>query len=82
MAKILVVDDHPLVRQGIAQFINQEKDMTVCGEASDGYEALSEVSTEFSDGSMTFLTGHSGAGKSTFLKLLICAGASRLMSKL
>ena len=39
----------------------------------NGYEALSEVSTEFSDGSITFLTGHSGAGKSTFLKLLICA---------
>lgn len=39
----------------------------------NGYEALSDVSTEFSDGSMTFLTGHSGAGKSTFLKLLICA---------
>lgn len=38
--KILVVDDHPLVRQGLAQFINQEKDMEVCGEASDGYQAL------------------------------------------
>ena len=40
-SKILVVDDHPLVRQGIAQFINQEKDLKVCGEASDGHEALS-----------------------------------------
>ena len=42
-SKILVVDDHPLVRQGIAQFINQEKDMHVCGEASDGNEALSVI---------------------------------------
>ncbi len=42
-SRILVVDDHPLVRQGIAQFINQEKDMTVCGEASDGHEALSII---------------------------------------
>ncbi len=42
-SRILVVDDHPLVRQGIAQFINQEKDMSVCGEASDGYEALSII---------------------------------------
>ncbi len=41
--RILVVDDHPLVRQGIAQFINQEKDMTVCGEASDGHEAFSAI---------------------------------------
>lgn len=42
-SKILVVDDHPLVRKGMAQFINQEKDMTVCGEASDGHEALEVI---------------------------------------
>lgn len=39
----------------------------------NGYEALADVSVEFAEGSMTFLTGHSGAGKSTFLKLLLCA---------
>lgn len=39
----------------------------------NGHEALSDVSTSFAEGSMTFLTGHSGAGKSTFLKLLIRA---------
>ena len=38
-----------------------------------GQEALSDVSVEFAEGSMTFLTGHSGAGKSTFLKLLLGA---------
>ena len=41
--RILVVDDHPLVRQGLAQYINQEKDMVVCGEASNGYEALQAI---------------------------------------
>ena len=39
----------------------------------NGYEALSDVSVEFAEGSMTFLTGRSGAGKSTFLKLLLRA---------
>ncbi len=38
----------------------------------NGYEALKDVSAAFAEGSMTFLTGHSGAGKSTFLKLLLC----------
>lgn len=38
----------------------------------NGQEALVDISAEFSEGSMTFLTGHSGAGKSTFLKLLLC----------
>jgi cell division transport system ATP-binding protein len=35
-------------------------------------EALREISARFEEGSMTFLTGHSGAGKSTFLRLLLC----------
>ncbi len=39
----------------------------------NGHEALSDVSVAFDEGTMTFLTGHSGAGKSTFLKLLLAA---------
>ncbi|MEM7098906.1 MAG: cell division ATP-binding protein FtsE [Pseudomonadota bacterium] len=39
----------------------------------NGHEALSDVSVGFEEGSMTFLTGHSGAGKSTFLKMLLAA---------
>lgn len=38
----------------------------------NGQEALKELTATFEPGSMTFLTGHSGAGKSTFLKLLLC----------
>ncbi|MCR9277970.1 MAG: cell division ATP-binding protein FtsE [Pseudomonadaceae bacterium] len=36
-----------------------------------GLEALANVSVSFEEGTMCFLTGHSGAGKSTFLKLLL-----------
>ncbi len=35
-----------------------------------GQEALSDISFHMPDGSLAFLTGHSGAGKSTFLKLI------------
>lgn len=35
-----------------------------------GYEALSQLSFTLADGEMAFLTGHSGAGKSTVLKLI------------
>ncbi len=38
---------------------------------NNGTEALRGVSVSFEEGSMTFLTGHSGAGKSTFLRLLL-----------
>jgi cell division transport system ATP-binding protein len=37
----------------------------------NGAEGLRGVSVDFAAGSMTFLTGHSGAGKSTFLRLLL-----------
>lgn len=37
----------------------------------NGYEALKNISVKFPEGSMSFITGHSGAGKSTFLKLLL-----------
>jgi DNA-binding NarL/FixJ family response regulator len=40
---ILIVDDHPIVRQGLAQVINQEKDLEVCGQAEDVYEAMQAI---------------------------------------
>lgn len=33
--KVYIVDDHPIVRHGIAQRVNLEEDMVVCGEAGD-----------------------------------------------
>lgn len=38
--KILLIDDHPIVRQGLAELINRERDMTVCGQAATGNDAL------------------------------------------
>jgi len=41
--KILVVDDHPIVRYGISRILNKEEDLVVCGDAEDGNEALLAV---------------------------------------
>jgi NarL family two-component system response regulator LiaR len=38
--KVLVVDDHWVVRQGLRMFLDQESAITVVGEASDGSEAI------------------------------------------
>jgi DNA-binding NarL/FixJ family response regulator len=38
--KVLTVDDHPLLRQGIAAVIQGEKDMLIVGEAANGREAI------------------------------------------
>lgn len=40
---VLLVDDHPIVRQGLMQMINHEKDLVVCGTAEDSFQALDEI---------------------------------------
>lgn len=42
-ARLLIVDDHPIVRQGLAQLIEQEVDLAVCGEADDVGSALDAI---------------------------------------
>ena len=39
-ARILLVDDHALFRDGLARLINDQPDMTVVGQAADGLEAV------------------------------------------
>jgi len=41
--KVLLVDDHPIVRQGLAQTINAQNDLIVCGEAEDAHRALEAI---------------------------------------
>jgi DNA-binding NarL/FixJ family response regulator len=40
LTRILIVDDHPLVRLSLREFIRREKDLEVCGEAEDREQAL------------------------------------------
>jgi chemotaxis response regulator CheB len=40
LIRILTVDDHPLLRKGIAALVNAEPDMKLVGEASNGQEAI------------------------------------------
>jgi DNA-binding NarL/FixJ family response regulator len=41
--RILIVDDHPMMRQGLAQLIGAEPDLAVCGEAENGEIALDSI---------------------------------------
>jgi len=43
MLRILIVDDHAIVRQGLKQILADTPDMVVAGEASNGQEALNEA---------------------------------------
>ena len=42
-SRVLIVDDHPIMRVGLATLINGQSDLVVCGEAENGHEALQAV---------------------------------------
>jgi len=43
--RIFVVDDHPIVRQGLALLINREPDLMVCGEAEEAHSAMNGIAS-------------------------------------
>lgn len=49
MIKILIADDHPIVRRGLKQILSDESDVTLVGEAQNGREVLEMVYQEHWD---------------------------------
>ena len=43
MLRILIADDHAIVRQGLKQIVTETRDMSVAGEASNGQELLNKI---------------------------------------
>ena len=43
MIKVMVADDHPVVREGLKQILSQAQDIKVTAEAEDGHEILDKV---------------------------------------
>src|SRR5438132_6209790 len=46
MIKVVVVDDHAVVREGLKRIITENVGMTVTGEAADGHEAMLVIKSE------------------------------------
>lgn len=46
MIKLLIADDHPIVREGIKQILSDTPDIVISGEASDGDEVLEKIKKE------------------------------------
>jgi len=55
-AKILLVDDHPLVRERLTELINRESDLDVCGEAESASAALAAIAATKPDLAVIDLT--------------------------
>lgn len=44
-SRVFIIDDHPLVREGLANLINEQGDLVVCGEAEDSAQAITRLAT-------------------------------------
>ncbi len=76
--RILVVEDHPLMRAGLAQLINRQPDLVVCGEAGNPHAAIQELARNTPDLILTDITmpGRSGF---EFIKDLVAESPGRLI---
>jgi two-component system invasion response regulator UvrY len=41
--RVLIADDHQMIRKGISSILQSRKDIVICGEAANGEEAVSET---------------------------------------
>lgn len=41
--RVLIVDDHPLVRERLAEILNRDSELSVCAEAEDRHQAIEEI---------------------------------------
>ena len=62
MTKILIVDDHAVIRDGLAVLINDESDLEVCGEAADVVDALQAISETDPDVAIIDVSLETGSG--------------------
>lgn len=60
--QILIVDDHPLVREGIAKVINQQEDIVVCGDASSAPATLAAMAKHRPDAAIVDIALEEGCG--------------------
>src|SRR5258708_6607575 len=70
--KILIVDDHPILREGLAELINQQPDLMVSNEAESGQTALAAIAANMPDIAVVdiSLDGRSGLELIKDLKVL------------
>lgn len=59
---IYLVDDHPLVRDGLAQLVNQEPDFVVCGSAEDARKAYADIAELVPDAAIIDLSLQGDSG--------------------
>ena len=74
--RVFLVDDHPIVRRGLAQLINLEHDMMVCGEAQSAEDALQLLNGSKPEFLIVDISLHGGMDGIELIKTLCARGFS------
>ena len=77
--RVLIVDDHAIVRAGLRMLINPQPDMEVMGEAADGHEALCQARAANPDVLTLDLTMPGGGGLKTMERLRQACPQTRVL---
>jgi DNA-binding NarL/FixJ family response regulator len=81
-AKVLIVDDHPAVREGLSSRISRQRDLIVCGEAATAAEALRLVEIAVPDVVVIDISLREGNGidlvkrirtRDSSIRMLVCS---------
>jgi len=75
--KILIVDDHPLIRVGMTALLSRQSDLEVCGEAIDIDEAIAQVARLQPDLMILDMSLQSGTGLDVIKRLRQTSGCNR-----
>ena len=78
-AKILIVDDHPLMRTGLRQLISDEPDFSVCGEADSVREAMQLLADTSPDAAIVDLSLPDGSGLDLIKRIHARNSATRIL---
>ena len=60
--RVILVDDHPLVREGLTNLINQQPDLEICGEAASEPMALQLIGSLLPDIAVVDISLENGSG--------------------
>src|SRR5207248_2372149 len=70
-SRVILIDDHAVVRVGLRGLIEQERDLTICGESGDAADALSKIQTTRPDLVLLDLSLRQGSGMELLKDLAI-----------
>ncbi|MBO9671221.1 MAG: response regulator transcription factor [Sphingobium sp.] len=77
--RVLVVDDHPMVRDGIVALLDRQDGMVAVGEASDGREAIARFHELLPDVTLMDLQMHDMGGVEAIVAIRSVAPAARIL---